>query len=200
MNRPFIITIGRQYGSGGRDIGKQLAQMFGIDYYDKELLLEAARESGLQEDFLEQTDERTPGTLIHALTTAFAGSWGASGENIYKFQSAAIRRLAAKGSCVIVGRTADYILRDNPRCFNFFIHAPQKIRLARIMEREGISEKAARERIAKIDKTRASYYNFYTDKEWGNSASYHMSIDSSMLGTTRSAEFIRDFLKKILNI
>ena len=198
MDKKFVITVGRQYGSGGREIGKLLSEMFGIGYYDRELMMEAARRSGLCEEFFEKNDEKVPGSLMHVLTTAFSFNPGFSEDSLFKFQSDAIRSLAEQGSCVIVGRSADYILRENPYCYNIFIHAPEEVRIRNIMQREGLSEKAAADRMERINKTRAAYYNFYTDKQWGESASYHLSIDSSVLGIQRSAEYIRDFVQEAL--
>ncbi len=204
MNTNFVISIGRQFGSGGREIGQKLSADFGIGYYDKELMKLAAKESGLTEAFFEKADERAPGTLMHALAVTLSTGGGLfqpnalSGENLFNFQSEVIRQLAAEQSCVIVGRTADYILRDNPRCINIFIHAPLAARIERIMKTENLDAKKAEELIRKTDKSRAAYYNYYSGKVWGDSASYHLSIDSTALGIDMTIQFIRDFVERRL--
>ena len=187
MEQKFIITIGRQYGSGGREIGKRLSQLFNIAYYDKELIKEASKESGLNAEYFEKADEKAPGSLRHMLSMSWA--------SIFKYQSDVIQRIAQEHSCVIVGRCADYILRDVPNCFNIFIHAPMQNRIERITRTEPIDVKEALEKAEKINKHRAAYYNFYTDKEWGDSASYHLSIDSSILGSEETAFFIKRFIE-----
>ena len=209
MEQKFIITIGRQYGSGGREIGKRLSQLFNIAYYDKELIKEASQESaGLLvkfrkvAEYFEKADEKAPGSLRHMLSMSWASlgsTFGSDGslcnENIFKYQSDVIQRIAQEHSCVIVGRCADYILRDVPNCFNIFIHAPMQNRIERITRTEPIDVKEALEKAEKINKHRAAYYNFYTDKEWGDSASYHLSIDSSILGSEETAFFIKRFIE-----
>ncbi|MCH5328841.1 MAG: cytidylate kinase-like family protein, partial [Coprobacter sp.] len=170
MKDHLIITIGRQFGSGGRDIGRRLARLFDIAYYDKELIREAARESGLSSEYFEKADETAPRSLCNLITT-WSGTFGndssLSNENIFKIQSDTIVRLAESGPCVFVGRCADYILRDYPMCVKVFIHAPLQDRIKRITEREGATEKEAEERALKKNRCRADYYNYYTDKEWG---------------------------------
>ena len=189
MNNNLIITIGRQFGSGGREIGKLLSELFGIAYYDKELINEASKSSGLSTEYFEKADERAPSALLNSFSinwlTGAGGLWGDGGlsnEYIFKFQSDVIRHLAETQSCVIVGRCADYILRNYPRCYNIFIHAPLEDRVERIIRRSPeLSRKEAIELAEKKNKLRASYYNFYTDKEWGHSTSYDICLDSSRL-------------------
>lgn len=203
MEKPrFVITIGRQFGSGGRELGHRLAEMFGIPYYDKELISEASKESGLDPEYFEKADEQAPGSLMHALAASLMMSGGAvgaenalAGENIFKFQSDVIREVAHAGSCVIVGRCADYILRNEPVCISTFIHASDDDRIERIMRSHGAkSPKEAQEMMRKTDKKRASYYDFYTDKTWGAASTYDLCIDSSVLGIEKTAEVIRDYV------
>lgn len=201
MKTPFILTIGRQFGSGGRDLGQTLARMLSIAYYDKELLYEASRESGLSAEYFEKADEKAPNSLMHALPLSFLMGGGSyftpsslSNENMFKFQADVISHIASEKSCIIVGRCADYILRNHPCCFNIFIHAPKDFRIARIIENEHLGEHEASELIEKKDKARASYYNFYTDKTWGAAASYHFCIDSSLLGIDGTACQIRNII------
>lgn len=200
----FVITIGRQFGSGGRELGRRLAEMFGIPYYDKELITEAAKESGLDPEYFEKADEQTPGSLIHALAANLMMSGGAvgaenalAGENIFKFQSDVIREVARAGSCVIVGRCADYILRNEPLCISTFIYASDEDRIERIMRCHGArNQKEAQEMMRKTDKKRAGYYNFYTDKTWGAAPTYNLCIDSSVLGIEKTAELIRSHVEQ----
>ena len=200
MEQNFVITIGRQFGSGGREIGRELARQMGIAYYDRELMQEAARESGIDPQYFEQADEAAPTNLRHALLgwPAFSYGGGLCNENIFKLQADVIRHIADKQSCVIVGRCADYILREHPRCFTVFIHADMADRIARIQRHESLSDKEAAEKAVKVDKKRAGYYNFYSDKEWGSTAAYDLSINSSVLGATETASLIRAWVEKRL--
>lgn len=203
-NPRFVITIGRQFGSGGRELGRRLADMFAIPYYDKELIAEASKESGIDPEYFEKADEKTPGSLIRALTANLMMSGGAvgaenalAGENIFKFQSDVIREVAHAGSCVIVGRCADYILRNEPLCIRVFIYASNDDRIDRIMRCHGAkTPKEAMEMMRKTDKKRAGYYNFYTDKCWGAATSYDLCIDSSVLGIEKTAEVIREYVRQ----
>lgn len=196
MKKNLVITVGREFGSGGRAIGRLLAEMFGIAYYDRELITEAARLSGLSSEFFEKRDEKTPGSLRFALSTGFGFSTGFSSETLFQIQSDTIREVASKEPCVIVGRCADYVLRDNPNCFNVFISASIADRIRNIRERDAsVEHKNIEELLEKMDKTRAAYYNFYTDKQWGYSTSYDLCINSSVLGMEGSAAFIKNFIE-----
>lgn len=195
MKHNLVVTIGRQYGSGGREVGRRLAKLLNIDYYDKELITEASRMSGICSEILEQKDEKTPGSFSHAFSVGFGFTQGGlTPENIFKIQSDAIIEIAEKSPCVIVGRSADYVLRNNPCCFNIFILAPEEDCVNRIMERSDVPRKKAVEMRHKTNKNRSSYYNFYTNKKWGGSESYHLTIDSSLLGLDGTAEFLYDFV------
>ncbi|MCD7969841.1 MAG: cytidylate kinase-like family protein [Alistipes sp.] len=194
MEKKIVITLGRQYGSGGRDVGKLLAEMLGIGFYDRKLIDEAARSSGLAADFFEEKDETAPTGLIHALSLGLGFTPGFSQEALFKIQSDTIKEIAGRESCIIVGRCADYVLRNTDGCTNIFIHSAMPHRITRVAARNSITEKEAAERIARIDKRRAAYYDFYTDKTWGDSKSYHLSIDSSVLDIDRTAKYIREFV------
>lgn len=204
----FTITIGRQFGSGGRELGRKLAEIFQIPYYDKELIAEASKETGLDPKYFERTDEQVPSSLIRALTANLMMSGGAvgaenalAGENIFKFQSDVIREVARNGSCVIVGRCADYILRNDPLCISTFIYASDEDRIERVMRCHGAKNpKEAQEMMRKTDRKRAGYYNFYTDKTWGAATSYDLCIDSSILGIDRTAEVIRGYVEQRIAI
>ncbi|MBE6301994.1 MAG: cytidylate kinase-like family protein [Parabacteroides distasonis] len=206
MDNKIILTIGRQFASGGREIGKKLAEALNIAYYDKELMTLAAKESGLCEDCFEQADERASSGLSYAFTMGYSymGMFPPyadvlSNDRLFLYQSEAIRKLANEGSCVIVGRCADYILRDNPNCLSFFIHNTKENRIQRIIETQDLTVEQAKELMTKTDKSRASYYNYYTNKEWGVASSYNFSIDVSVLGVDESVEFIKNFVERKMN-
>lgn len=203
----FVVTIGRQFGSGGHVIGKKLAERLGVQFYDKELLLEAAKELGLNPNILQKTDEKLPPFYVGNLSLTlgfymqpFSSPATSYYDNVQKSLCDTIKAVAARESCVIVGRCADYLLRDNPRCFNVFISASPQACAKRIVERtEGISLDDALVQAKKENKLRAEYYNFYTDKEWGHSSSYDLCIDSSRLGIDDSIEIIVYSLQRRLS-
>lgn len=200
----FVVTIGRQFGSGGRELGRLIAEKLGIAFYDKELLRQAAHNAGVSVDFFERNDEKFPKflsgmfsfTMGYSPYNAYAGSSSISDDNLYRVQSELIHNLAMKHSCVIVGRSADYVLRDFPRCVNIFVHAPMEARIARIMRRgDSITKEKAREIAEKTNKLRANYYNFYTDKVWGDAASYHLTIDSDSMSMDNVAELVCAYVR-----
>jgi cytidylate kinase len=205
----FIITIGRQFGSGGRELGKLIASRMGIAYYDKELLNEAARMAGVSQEFFEKSDEKFPSFLSGVLSfsmgfnpvTCYSGSTAISDDSVYRSQSDFIHSIANKESCVIVGRTADYILRDHPRCINIFVHASIEDRIRRIMNRgDCASAEQARALAEKTNKLRAAYYNFYTDKRWGDAASYDLTINSSSMPMNEIAAIVQAYTERRLGI
>ena len=186
MGNNFIINIGRQLGSGGREIGEKLAARLGIDFYDKELIRLASEESGLCCEFFEKADEKASNCL--------------SNDALFKVQSDVIRRLAEEKSCLFVGRCADYILREHPRCVNVFISCSNEERIKRICRMYSITEREAEEMMNKADKKRAEYYNYYSYKKWGAAETYHLCIDSSVLGIEATVDFIEEFVKKKLKL
>jgi cytidylate kinase len=199
----MILTIGRQFGSGGRIIGKKLAEAFGIAYYDKELIQLAARESGLCHDVFEKADEKASDRLKHAFSQGFSYMEMyapylniLSNEGLFKIQSDAIRKLGETESCVIVGRCADYILRDHPGCLSFFIHNRMENRVQQVVERQQLTVEQAKDLIAKTDKSRAAYYDYFTNKTWGKASSYHLSVDVSILGIDDTVAFMKAFVEK----
>jgi len=203
MEKRIIINIGRQLGSGGHDIGRMLAQDFHAQYYDREILNIAAKESGFSEEFFEKNDERK-GFLRSFLHLPFSNSSAGdsfyqnnfSQEGLFKFQSDAIRKEAEKGSCVFVGRCADYVLRDFPNTVNIFITAPVQFRIDNIAKKLGVSSEEARKIIEQGEKHRAEYYNYYTGKRWGDAKSYDLCIDASILGLEQTEKFIAEFIRK----
>ncbi|MBD5199040.1 MAG: cytidylate kinase-like family protein [Bacteroides sp.] len=208
-NDSFAITIGRQFGSGGRELGKALARAFGIAYYDKELLVEAARQAGLATEFFENSDEKAPSFLSGIFPfnmgmnpgVMYGGSTSISDDSIYNTQSDVMRRLASTGSCVIVGRTADYVLRDHPRAVHLFVSAPEDECVKRIMKRGDChDETAARTKLHKINKLRSNFYNFYTDKRWGDSSSYDLCFDSSRLPAEDAVHVVAEYIRRRFGI
>lgn len=203
----YVVTLGRQFGCGAREIGKMVAQLLGINYYDKELLLEAAKSSGVAPAIFEASDERTPKffsslwsfNLGYYSGTLFVGDQPVKEDNVYQAQSQVMIDLAHKGPCVIVGRSADYILRNETEVISIFLHSSMEDRIQRIIKRGDCkTKKAAKEMAIKQNKLRANYYDFYTDKHWGMSESYDLSIDSSKLGPEATAKLIVDYVKQRL--
>ena len=205
MNETFVINIGRQLGSGGRQIGEKLSAEFGIGFYDKELIQLASKESGLGKEFFEKADEKSSFSFIGGLlglrtntnNEVYVNNYLCN-ETFFKIQSDVIRELAQKDSCVFVGRCADYILRDNPRCINVFITADTEDRIKRVAQTYQLSLDKAQELIVKTDKKRAEYYNYYSNKVWGAAGSYHLCINSSVLGMDQTVTFITQFIKQRL--
>ena len=176
MNSNYVINIGRQLGSGGKEIGEKLAARLGIDFYDKELINLASEESGLCKEFFEKADEKASQGIIGGLfgmrfpfisDGAVPCTNCLSNDALFKIQSDVIRNLAATKSCLFVGRCADYILRDHPRCVNIFISASKEDRIERLRNMHGISEEDAEGMMEKADKKRSEYYNYYSYKTWG---------------------------------
>lgn len=209
MDEKFVVNIGRQLGSGGREIGEKLAFRLGIEFYDKELINLASEESGLCREFFEKADEKASQGLIGGLfgmrfpfvsDGAIPVSNCLSNDALFKVQSDVIRRLASEKSCLFVGRCADYILRDNPRCVNVFISSTPADRIARLRHLHSISEEAAEEMMEKADKRRSAYYNYYSYKTWGAAATYHLCIDSSVLGIEGTTDFVETFIRKKLGL
>ncbi|MBQ3676410.1 MAG: cytidylate kinase-like family protein [Bacteroidales bacterium] len=197
----IVISIGRQFGSGGRIIGKALAEKLNIDYYDNELLVLAAKQNGLAPEFFESNDEISNslfGFASNILDNIGLGTFTnnmLSGDTLFQMQSETIKKLASEKSCIIVGRCSDYILRDNPNCVSIFLHASEEERAKRIANRMNISEEEALAKLVEADKKRASYYNFYSNKTWGESKTYDLSINVSKLGIEGTLNFILDYLK-----
>jgi hypothetical protein len=204
LPQQFVITIGRTFGSGGRALGQLLADKLGIAYYDKELLAEAAKKAGLSQEYFEQNDERVP-TFISGLVPFNLGfnpmAWynsptSISSDNIYQAQCDFIHEIAQQGSCVIVGRSADYVLRDVKNVINIFVHAPIDRCIDRIVHRsECKTREEARSLVERTNKLRSAYYNFYTDKRWGDAQSYDLTFDSSLLSLEDIAELVIAYIK-----
>jgi len=203
MKKDYVITIGRQLGSGGRIIGEKLAAQLGISFYDKELIQIASQESGLSKELFEQADEKKSYSVFGGLfglrgtiAEEHFSTYYLNNETLFKIQSDVIRKLAEKGSCLFVGRCADYVLGDNPRCLNIFICADMNDRVMRIAELQKMPADKARDYIEKADKKRAGYYNYFSNKEWGAAGTYHLCVNSSVLGINETVSLIQQFAVK----
>ena len=195
----IIINVGRQLGSGGHDIGRMLALDFQAKYYDRELLNLAAKESGLSEKIFEQNDEKKGffrGLFNIGAPHVSGYKPDLSQESLFQFQSDAIRKAAKQGSCVFVGRCADYVLRDFDNTVNIFITASMDYRVEQIMNKQHMNAEAARRFIEQGEGKRADYYNYYTGKKWGSAESYDLCIDSSILGLMETEKLIAQFIRK----
>lgn len=200
----YVITIGREFGSGGLDIGRRLSEKLNIKCYDKELLTIAAKESGLCEEILLNHDEKPTNSFLYSLvmdTYSVSGYTSAPyldmplNHKVFLAQFDTIKNLAAKETCIIVGRCADYALSDYRNCVNVFIHADVEYRIDKIMRDFQLPREKAKDMVHKTDKKRASYYNYYSNKKWGDSRSSHMTLDSSQLGVEGCTELILKYLE-----
>jgi cytidylate kinase len=198
----YIITIGRQLGSGGKLIGELLSKKLNIACYDKELIQLASRESGLGKEFFEKADEKNGLSLWGQYFGFRSGYMGYNSgnylcnETLFKIQSDVIKELAEKESCIFVGRCADYILRNHPHCLKIFISADLKDRVERIMQDHQITEKEAKVLIEQTDKKRSTYYNYYSNKVWGMATSYDVCFNSSVFGIDEIVSHIEEYIKK----
>lgn len=207
MKAKYVITIGRQFGSGGREIGRLVASKLGIKYYDKELLAAAAKSSGVETEFFEASDERSPKffsssnlwsfNIGYNLGDFFTVNSPFSDDNLYHAQSNVIKAFAEESPCVIVGRSADHVLREHPCLISVFLHASEDACAERIVKRgecETIEQAIALAQ--KKNKLRSNYYNFYTDKEWGDAASYDLCINTTKISCEEVADIIVEYVNK----
>lgn len=197
--KKLIITIGRQFGSGGKAVADELGRRLGIPVYDNELITKAAQESGFSAELFVQSDEKK---RFFSLTSIFSSSFSGdsdnymSDKNLFNIQCSAIRNIAEQGSAIIVGRCSDYVLRDMECTLDVFLTSSQDVRAARIMEREGISKEDALGLIERKDKGREEYYNYYTFGNWGVASTYDLCLNSGILGIEGTAEFIIEYARK----
>ena len=202
MANNTIITIARQYGSGGHDIGKKLAEELKIPFYDKELLERAAKDSGFCQEIFENYDEKPTNSFLYSLvmdTYSMGYSTAAFAEmplnhKIFLAQFNAIKDIAKEGPCVIVGRCADYALADFPNVVNVYLYADLQSRIARIARRHDVTDAKAKDLIVKTDKKRSSYYNYYTNKKWSDAESYELCLNSAELGVEGTAKMIEQYV------
>lgn len=203
-----IITISRQFGSSGREIGEATAKELGIKFYDKELISRVAKESGFCEEIIETQEERPTSSFLYNLVMdTYSFGYNTShyvdmpiSQKIFLAQFDTIKKIADEGPCVIVGRCADYALAERRNCLNIFIYATEEDKIKHTIENHGAkSEKEARDLMVKMDKQRQSYYNYYTSKKWGRADSYDLCINSSVLGINASVKLIKQFVEDFEN-
>ena len=197
MKKSFVITIGREFGSGGRETGEKLAEKLGIRCYGKELLKEISEASGLQEKYIESMDERSPGVFpMSSIVTASTAQvdFNSPSMKAYIAQFSTIQNIAERESCIIIGRCADYILSERENVLNIFIYADMDKRIERVMRVYGLNEKEAKKRIAKEDKQRAQYYEYYNDKKWGARNSYDICINTGKLGIDNTVDIVASII------
>ena len=202
MNQ-YVITIGRQFGSGGRSIAEKLADKLNIKFFDKELISIAAKESGISPEVFEGVDEKATNSLLYSLSMgmySFGSGFPAMGDlpvndKLYLLQHKIIKEIAEKENCVIVGRCADYVLRDNPKCVSIFIYADMEYRKEQSVKKHGIDPSHAEHIINKTDKNRANYYSFYSGQKWGQAENFDLCIDSSKLDEDKIVELIAAYIK-----
>ena len=189
-----IITISRQFGSGGHSIAKAAAERMGIAFYDNQLITEVARQSGLSEEFIRENEEYAShsNSFLYQLAMSTAGTYGYPSvyQKLYEAQTKVIRDIADKKPCIIVGRCADYILKDRADCLHVFIHADNEHRATHILEKYGATDKTISQRIKDKDNRRRNYYRFHTDREWGVATNYNLALDSGALGDELCVELI----------
>lgn len=194
MHPDTVITIGRQFGAGGLEIGRALAGALGVPFYDRELLARAAQASGLAESLFEHHDEKPADAPFFA---SWAGPFHSPapsiGQQVCLAQFAAIREIASRGACVIVGRAADFVLDGREHLVRVFLHASNEVRAARVARRQGISEAEARRLLRTADRRRAAFYNYFTDREWGDVRTYDLCLDTGRTGTEGAVAVIRAF-------
>lgn len=201
-----IITVGRQFGSGGREIAKKVAEQYQIPYYDKELLTRVAQESGFCEEMLASHDEKPSNSFLYNLVMdSYSFGYNSAyidmpiSQKIFLAQFDTIKKIAKEGPCVIVGRCADYALSDFPNCINIFIHAEEDYKINRIMQRHDVNEAKAKEMMLKQDKQRQSYYNYYSSKKWGRADTYDLSLNVSKLGVDGIVKVITQYVDDFEN-
>lgn len=197
-----IITISRQYGSGGREIGSKLAAKYGIPFYDNELITRAAKESGYAEAAFHNAETKATNSLLYSIAMGMSAygnqeigfSQLSLDDRIYLAQSDVIRKVAEEGPCVIVGRCADYILKENPNVINVFVYADMDFRKERAIRIDNLNPAKVEDEIIKKDKRRGNYYNYHTGEKWGKATNYHLSVNSSFIGIDNTVDCIKAFI------
>lgn len=204
MSEKLVITIGRQYGSGGREVGHKLAELLGCKCYDQDLIVMAAKRSGISEEALALADEQASSSLLYTLAMGASMIYTSTtpmavpiNDALFIAQSEIIRELSEQENCVIVGRCADYILSEHEKKVNVFVQGDKPDRISRIMQRAGISESEAKERMTKKDKKRSSYYNYYTGGKWGKPGNYNLVVSTSKIGIDGAAKVIYEYAKAL---
>ena len=199
MKHDVIITISRQFASGGRTIAKKLAAQLDIPYYDNDLITLAAKESGYNEEFFANAEEKANNKFLYYLSSGLGNvsSWGtdiALDDKLFLIQADVIRSLAAKGSCIIVGRCADYVLANHPNCIHIFIYSDLEHRVARAKNDYHLDAPNLKDAIIKSDKKRATYYNYYSDMKWGQKENYHLMLNSDSIGIENCVRMLTEYV------
>ena len=200
-----VITISRQFGSGGHEVGEKLARQLNVPFYDKALIAMAAKQSGLSEEVFAHADEKATSSLLYSMVMG-SYSFGARvpginempiNDKLFIIQSDIIKKAAADGPCVIIGRCADYILREHENCLNVFVHANKEDRIRRSVMKKDCEERKAADFVTKKDKQRANYYNFYSNKRWDDLQNYDITIDTSRFTVDEAVELLMDAAKRL---
>lgn len=200
-----VITISRQFGSGGHEVGERLARQLNVPFYDKALIAMAAKQSGLSEEVFAHADEKATSSLLYSMVMGNY-SFGARvpginempiNDKLFIIQSDIIKKAAAEGPCVIIGRCADYILREHENCLNVFVHASKEERVRRSVAKKDCEERKASDFVTKKDKQRANYYNFYSNKRWDDLQNYDITIDTSRFTVDEAVELLMDAAKRL---
>ena len=198
-----VITIARSYGSGGRTLGKLLAKELGIHCYDRELLRMASEQSGINEALFGEVDEKVKSLPLFGISKKIykgeifppESDDFVSDDNLFNYQAKIIKEVAAEESCVIIGRCADYVLKDDPNVLRLFFFAPKEDCIVRVMEHDGITGRDAENKIEKIDKHRADYYKYYTGKDWYDARNYDFCLDTTSMGYEKLVEVVKNFIE-----
>ncbi len=194
----YVISIGRQFGCGAHEIATKLSERLEVPYYDKEIIKRAAKDSGFDENLFSFYDERPTSSFLYSVSTdglaSLTNSGGTLEDQVFQYQFDTIRKVAAEGSCIIVGRCADYILRESPNLLTVFLHADDDFRRERVVKLYGVSEKNAMREIKAVDRKRARFHNFYCDDKWGDAAAYDLSIDVSRFGIDNTVDLISAYI------
>ena len=203
-----VITIARQYGSGGHEVGEKLAQKLGVPFFDKALIAMAAKQSGISPEVFERADEKATSSLLYSMVMGGGYGFGSRvpglgempiNDKLFLIQSDIIKKAAEEGPCVIIGRCADYILREVPNCFHVFIHADKDARVKRIVMKELCEEKKAPDFVTKKDKQRANYYNFYSNNRWDDLNNYDLTVSTSRYSIEQAVNLIAEAAAKLDN-
>ncbi len=200
----YVITIGRQFGCGAREIGTKLAEKLNISYYDKEIIKKASKDSGFDENLFKYYDEKPTSSFLFNISTDGLISMGNTGmtlqDQIVQFQFDTIKKAVRGGSCIIVGRCADYVLRENKNMVSVYLHAGEEYRKNRIINEYKCSEKEALKQMKYVDRNRAKFHDFYSESRWGDAATYDLSIDVSKLGIDGTVDLIAEYMKKVQDV
>lgn len=205
MTEGLIVTVSREAYCGGDELAKNLADKLGFKFYDRELISLASEKSGIHEDHFDSIEKKPTNSILYSVVMGMYTSRGAyvrlddvlTDDKIYKIQADIIREMAEQGNCVFVGRCSDYILRNNPKCVNIFLHGNESDRVKRVMAEQSVSESEAKKIVSRADKKRRSYYNYYTNREWGEMSNYDLTLNLSSIAEDKAVDLVVDFLESL---